>query len=151
MITLRVTELRARTSRSCMMRELASATGAAPPASRSKPKLLDHGRQALKEHRRKVKAIHEKDLRDGWGRVQMPDALDRKYPNASADRRWQWVFPHEHRRVNPKTGEQGRHHDDESIAQKAFKQAVKKAGLTKPSDVPNTEAFICHAPDRGRL
>ncbi|MDO8689382.1 MAG: tyrosine-type recombinase/integrase [Dehalococcoidia bacterium] len=42
----------------------------------------------LQDHLRKVKAIHEKDLRDGWGRVQMPDALDRKYPNASADWRW---------------------------------------------------------------
>ena len=39
----------------------------------------------LQKHLRSVKAIHEKDLAEGWGRVQMPDALDRKYPNASAE------------------------------------------------------------------
>lgn len=85
----------------------------------------------LQDHLRKVKAVHEKDVRDGWGRVQMPDALDRKYPNAPADWRWQCVFPQEHRWMNRKTGQQGRQHVDESIVQKAFKQAVEKAGLTK--------------------
>ena len=38
-----------------------------------------------------------KDLAEGWGRVHMPDAPDRKYPNASTDWRWQWVFPQENR------------------------------------------------------
>jgi len=80
---------------------------------------------------RKVKAIHERDLADGWGRVQLPDALDRKYPNAPTDWRWQWVFPQENRWRNPKTGEEGRHHTDESLVQKAVKEAVTKAGLTK--------------------
>jgi site-specific recombinase XerC len=79
----------------------------------------------------KVKAMHEKDGREGWGRVRLPDALARKYPNASSEWRWQWVFPQENRWKNEKTGEQGRHHVDESILQKAFKQAVEKAGLTK--------------------
>jgi len=36
----------------------------------------------LREHLKKVTAIHEQDLTEGWGRVQMPTALDRKYPNA---------------------------------------------------------------------
>lgn len=45
--------------------------------------------------------------------------------------RWQWVFPQEHRWKNTMTGEEGRHHVDESILQKAFKQAVRKAGLVK--------------------
>ena len=86
---------------------------------------------SLQDHLRRVKAIHENDLSDGWGRVQMPNALDRKYPNAPADWRWQWVFPQEHRWKNPKTGEEGRHHIDESLVQKAVKDAVAKAGLTK--------------------
>ena len=86
---------------------------------------------ALEEHLRKVKAIHEKDLRDGWGRVPLPDALERKYPSASREWLWQWVFPQQNRWKNPKTGEQGRHHVDESMLQKAFKQARGKAGLTK--------------------
>ncbi len=93
--------------------------------------LPDSLKKTLKEHLHKVKAVHEKDLADGWGQVPLPDALARKYPNASREWRWQWVFPQEHRWANPKTVEQGRHHVDESIVQKAFKQAVTKAGLTK--------------------
>jgi len=57
--------------------------------------------------------------------------LDRKYPNAPADWRWQWVFPQENRWKNPKTGEEGRHHLDESLVQKAVRDAVARAGLTK--------------------
>jgi integron integrase len=85
----------------------------------------------LQKHLQTAKQIHEKDLTDGWGRVQMPYALDRKYPNASADWRWQWVFPQESRWRNRETGEQGRHHVHESIVQKAVKEAVVKAGLVK--------------------
>jgi integrase len=93
--------------------------------------LPDLLRKPLEEHLYKVRVVHEKDLADGCGRVPLPDALDRKYPNVSREWRWQWVFPQERRWVNPKTGEQGRHHVDESILQKAFKQAVEKARLTK--------------------
>lgn len=85
----------------------------------------------LRGHLRKVKEIHQQDLDAGWGRVQLPMALDRKYPNAPADWRWQWVFPQENRWKNMGTGEQGRHHMDESLIQKAVSRAVISAGLTK--------------------
>lgn len=86
---------------------------------------------ALHDHLTKVKAIHQRDLAEGWGRVQLPDALDRKYLNAPKDWRWQWVFPQERRWINGKTQEQGRHHLDESLVQKAVRDAVLMAGLTK--------------------
>lgn len=85
----------------------------------------------LQDHLKKVKTVHERDLSDGWGRVHMPEALDRKYPNAPKEWRWQWVFPQENRWKNAKTGEQGRHHVDESLVQKAVREAVTRAGLTK--------------------
>jgi integron integrase len=85
----------------------------------------------LQEHLRHVKAIHCRDLDEGWGRVRLPEALDRKYPNAAAEWRWQWVFPQENRWQNGRTDEEGRHHVDASILQKAFKRAVEKAKLTK--------------------
>jgi integron integrase len=85
----------------------------------------------IKDHLKKVKTIHERDLADGWGRVQMPRALDRKYPNAPREWRWQWVFPQEKRWKNTKTGEEGRHHIDESLVQKSVRDATTKAGLTK--------------------
>ncbi len=85
----------------------------------------------LQKHLQRVKAIHENDIKDGWGKVAMPDALERKYTAAAGEWRWQWVFPQERRWRNPQTGEQGRHHMDESIVQKAVTQAVRKTGLAK--------------------
>ena len=85
----------------------------------------------LQDHLKRVKAIHERDLAEGWGRVLLPSALDRKYPNAPKEWRWQWVFPQENRWKNPKRGEEGRHHVDESLVQKAVREAVSRAGLTK--------------------
>ena len=85
----------------------------------------------LQEHLRVVKTIHEQDLGDGWGRVQLPNALDRKYPGAAAEWRWQWVFPQEKRWRNAVTREEGRHHIDESLVQRAVKDAVRKAGIVK--------------------
>ena len=88
-------------------------------------------KQSLQRHLETTKTTHEKDLAEGWGRVRMPDALDRKYPNAPTDWRWQWVFPHENRWKNTKTGEEGRHHVHETILQRAVKEAVRKAGIVK--------------------
>jgi integron integrase len=88
-------------------------------------------KEPLKEHLKDVQRIHQQDSKEGWGRVFLPDALARKYPNAPAEWSWQWVFPQENRWMNPKTGEQGRHHVDESIVQKAIKAAVRRAGITK--------------------
>jgi integron integrase len=85
----------------------------------------------LRDHLARVRQIHQRDLADGYGRVSMPYALARKYPNAASDWAWQWVFPQEHRWVNPATGEQGRHHVDESLLQRAVKTAVRKAGIPK--------------------
>ncbi|MFH2000864.1 MAG: integron integrase [Planctomycetota bacterium] len=88
-------------------------------------------KKPLTKHLNEVKRMHERDLADGWGRVLMPNALDRKYPNASAEWRWQWVFPQQKRWKNDKTGEQGRHHVHETIIQRAVKEAVRRAGLVK--------------------
>lgn len=78
-----------------------------------------------------VRRIHELDIADGWGRVQLPDALNRKYPGASAEWRWQWVFPQQKRWVESRTGAEGRHHIHETILQRAVKEAVDKAGVVK--------------------
>jgi integrase len=88
-------------------------------------------KRALLDHLKKVKRFHDRDLADGWGRVLLPDAVDRKYPNAPREWRWQWVFPQENRWKNERTGEEGRHHVHESIIQKAVNNAVRKAGLAK--------------------
>lgn len=85
----------------------------------------------LKRHLATVRDIHRQDVKDSWGRVQLPDAIARKYPNADRDWRWQWVFPQRRRWKNGKSGEEGRHHLDPSVVQKAVKKGVVDAGLTK--------------------
>jgi len=85
----------------------------------------------LREHLAKVKTIHKRDLAAGYGRVQMPYALDRKYPNAPREWGWQFRFPQEKRWVNPQTGEQGRHHVDPAILQRVVKAAAAKMGIAK--------------------
>ena len=62
---------------------------------------------------------------------RLPGDGRRTIASASADWRWQWVFPQERRWVNRQTGAQGRHHLDESIIQRAVKDAVARAALTK--------------------
>jgi integron integrase len=85
----------------------------------------------LQQHLQRVEAIHQNDVADGYGRVELPHALARKYPTANRQWCWQFVFPQEHRWVNPRTGEQGRHHVHKSLVQKAVTQAARKASLTK--------------------
>ena len=65
------------------------------------------------------------------GRAELRCALARNYPTANREWRWQFVFPQERRWRNPKTGEQGRHHIDESLFSRSLTAAVRKAGLTK--------------------
>jgi integron integrase len=89
--------------------------------------------EQLRSHLQDVRRIHQRDLADGWGRVQLPHALARKYPNAPVEWGWQWVFPQHSRWCNPDTGEQGRHHLDPSLIQKAVRQAVLAAGISKPA------------------
>ena len=88
-------------------------------------------KQPLREHLQAVARIHDQDLRDGYGKVELPHALDRKYPKAASEWRWQYVFPQKGRWVNQRTGEQGRYHADESLVQKAVKTAARDAAVTK--------------------
>jgi len=88
-------------------------------------------KKPFQEYLCNVKAIHEKDLAAGWGSVEMPYALDRKYPSAATEWRWQWVFPQENRWKNTMTGKEGRHHIHETIIQRAVREAVCKAGIVK--------------------
>ena len=85
----------------------------------------------LQVHLRQVQALHQRDLPEGYGRVELPHALARKYPSANRQWRWQFVFPQERRWVNRQTGEQGRHHVRESLVQRAITQAGRRAGWTK--------------------
>jgi integron integrase len=88
-------------------------------------------KQDLIEHLKNTKRIHEKDLREGAGRAKLPEAIARKYPNADSQWGWQFVFPASSKYFDQSAGLKRRHHVDESVIQKAIKEAVQTAGITK--------------------
>jgi integrase len=85
----------------------------------------------LKKLMEKVKRLHEKDLKAGLGEVYLPFALERKYPNAGKEWKWQYIFPSEKISTDPRSGKKRRHHLDESVLQRAVKEAIRKAGIHK--------------------
>jgi integron integrase len=88
-------------------------------------------REPLLRHLQVVKRQHQEDLRRGVGTVALPNALERKYPNAGKEWAWQWVFPATSHYTDRITGERRRHHLHESVLQRAFKAARLKAGISK--------------------
>ncbi|MBN2403458.1 MAG: integron integrase [Spirochaetes bacterium] len=85
----------------------------------------------IKDHLEKVKILHSKDIAAGLGKVHLPFALEKKYPNASREWAWQYVFPSSVLSVDPRSGITRRHHLDESVLQRAVKVAMQKAGISK--------------------
>ena len=85
----------------------------------------------IKEHLERVRLTHDEDLRTGRGSVYMPNALDRKFPNASREWRWQYVFPAQGFSTDPRSRAIRRHHLDETTIAKAIRVAVARVGITK--------------------
>jgi integron integrase len=88
-------------------------------------------RVALVGHIERVQELHGRDLREGFGEVYIPEALMRKYPNACRETGWQYAFPAKSRSLDPRSGQEMRHHVLESGLQKAVKTAVRNAGILK--------------------
>ena len=88
--------------------------------------------EPLERQFERARALHELDLREGFGHVHLPYALARKYPSADREWCWQYVFPARHRSVDPRSGREQRHHIAETALQKAVKRAVMAAGVAKP-------------------
>ncbi|QVL53822.1 MAG: integron integrase [Cyanobium sp. M30B3] len=107
--------------------------------------------EELRLHLEGVRRLHRQDIAEGCGRVEPPHALARKYPHAPVEWGWQWLFPQHHRWHSAETGEQGRHHLDPSLIQKAVRRAVLASGIVTPATCHTfRHSFATHLLERGQ-
>lgn len=91
--------------------------------------------EPLLAHLKEVRKIHDEDLRLGHGEVYLPNALERKYPNAGTEWGWQYVFPSRQTSVDPRSGKVRRHHISGQAVQAAMKKALRASEVHKHASV----------------
>ena len=104
----------------------------------------------LQQHLVRIRTLHDLALAKGYGGVELPCALARKYPAADVEWGWQYVFPAEQPSRDPHSGAWRRHHVFDDTVQRHVKAAVKAAGIDKPASCHTfRHCFATHLLERG--
>lgn len=107
-------------------------------------------RPELERQLEKRRLLHERDLARGVARVELPDALERKYPRAAQELGWQFVFASRQLSQCPRTGRAGRHHIHEGSVQRAVGEAGERADPHKRIHCHTfRHSFATHLVERG--